>query len=241
MKLKKSYIIIGGALLLLVIVLLLINTVRLNGTDGAKFKKEYEALNGEKAYGDYKYQKLKIDKKNKIKYINMEEAYDIIESRTGLIYFGYPKCPWCRGMLPSLLKTVDCSCLENIYYVDMTDKRDEYEVKDDRAVLKKEASQEYYDLLELLDKHLMDYTVTDDDGIEYETGEKRIYVPFVVAVNNGVIRDVYDGIDIDENQSPFDELTSTQKSELEVIFENLIASVTESNNNEEKNVCDEHC
>jgi len=216
----------------------MINTLRLNGTDGAKFKKEYEALNGEKASGDYKYQKLKIDKKNKIKYISLEEAHDIIENKTGLIYFGFPNCPWCRGMLPSLLKVSDCSCLEKIYYVDMTDKRDEYEVKDGKAVLKKEASQEYYDLLELLDKHLMEYTVKDSDGIEYETGEKRIYVPLVVAVNNGIVKDVYDGIDLDENQSPYDELTSTQKSELEVIFNNLIESVTE---NEEKNVCDEHC
>lgn len=237
LKLKNKYLVIGvGAIILILVLILLIGQIKLNGTDGAKFKKDYEALNGEVASGDNTYQKLKIDKKNKVKSVSLKEAYEILSEGTGLVYFGYPKCPWCRGILPGLLDAVDCSCLENLYYVDMTGLRDEFEYKDGEVVKTKEAKDEYYKLLELLDKYLDEYNVKDDEGLEHTAPNKRIMVPLVVGSKDGYVKGVFDGVELDEDQSPYDELTDTQNSEVKILINNLIDEITK-----EDAVCDEHC
>lgn len=242
-KLKKSldnkYVIIGGVLLLIAILILVFWNISSNSKDGAKFKREYEAYNNKQASGDHKYQVLKIPKKNKVKYSSVEGAIDILKDGTGLIYFGFPNCPWCRGMLPILLDSVDCSCVDNLLYVDMTDVRDKYEVKDGETTLVQEAKSGYNKLLEYLDKHLDDYVIKDEDGVEYDVGEKRIYVPLVVAVKNGEVVGVYDGIELEENQSPYDDLNETQKSEMQAIFTDMIGKMTKTD--ESSAVCDEHC
>jgi len=241
MKLNKKNLIIGGCTLLLVVsIIIAIALFNANNTDAAKFKKEYESYNSKVAYKDLKYQDLDIPKKNKVKYATLKEAVDIIKDGTGLIYFGYPNCPWCRGMLPALLDVVDCSCLENLYYVDMTGLRDTYEVNEDgNIVLKEKASDEYYELLKVLDGHLLDYTITDKNGIEHSAGEKRIYVPLVVGVKDGtVVGSHTDSVPLNDGQSAFDKLTDVQKETLKVIYENIIELVTADNDNY---VCDEHC
>lgn len=238
LKIKKKYIIFGGITLIVLALLLLLWTVTANSKDGAKFKREYEAYNGEKSSSGKKYQTLKIDRKNKVKYSDLKSVNEIIENGTGLIYFGFPNCPWCRGMLPTLLDVLDCSCLDELLYVNMSDLRDEFKVVDGKAKETKEASREYYDLLKLLDDHLDDYIVEDKDGFEYETGEKRVYVPLVVAVKNGEIIRAFDGIDLEKGASPYDELTKIQKSELEAIFSDMVAEISKVDT---ANVCDEHC
>lgn len=205
-------------------------------TDAAKFKKEYETLNGEKSPSGDRYQKLKISINNKVKYSNIEEAIEVLKGETALIYFGFSNCPWCRGMLPVLLDELDNSNLEEMLYVDMTDKRDEYKVSDGVIIEEKGASEDYYKLMNVLKKYLDDYLVKDSYGIEYEVGEKRLYVPLVVAVKEGVIQGVYNGIEYPEDQSPYSELTPLQKEEMQVIFTGLIESISETST-----ICDEHC
>ena len=196
-------------------------------TDAARFKREYESYNNKKASDDHKYQKLKIKKKNKIKYINLEEAVDIIKNGTGLIYFGFPNCPYCRSIVPTLLNKVEKSDLKELYYLDMTDLRDTYEVQDERAICTKLGDDLYYELLSILDNYLEDYVVTDENGIEYDAGEKRVYVPLVVAVQDGFIMDTHsNSVDLNESQSPYDPLTKNQLDELGVIFQNLIDTIS---------------
>ena len=33
-----------------------------------------------------------------IKYSNYDEIFEILESKSGVIYFGFPECPWCRNI-----------------------------------------------------------------------------------------------------------------------------------------------
>ncbi len=236
LKLKKQHVILGGiALIFLVVLLIILLVVNGKETDAKRFKHEYEAYNDKKVNSDNKYQKLKISKKNKVKYIDLEEAEEILEKGTGLIYFGFPNCPWCRGLIETLLNEVENSEINNLLYVDMTDKRDEYEIKDNKVILKSEAAEGYYDILKLLDDHLEDYTIKDENGMEYETGKKRLFVPLIVAIKDGMIKGVYDGVKLNEGQSPYEELTSMQISELSVAFQGLIKEV------EDVNVCTEHC
>lgn len=204
-------------------------------SDAYKFKKAYEELNNKEVFNNIKYQELNIPKNNKVKYASLQEAIGVLENGTGLIYFGFPNCPWCRGMLPTLLDVVDCSCLENILYVDMTDLRDVYEIKDGEINKKQDASQEYYKLLEIMDEILSEYTL-EKDGKTYEVGEKRIYVPLVVGVKNGQIVGSFETITLDEGQTAFDALNKEQENEYRTNYENIIKEITK-----EENVCTNHC
>lgn len=237
-KLERQHYIIGGVIAGLLILLVGIMIFKPRSMDAAKFKEEYEKLNGEKSSTGQTYQKLSIDKDNKVKYGTLEDAVALLAEGTGVVYFGAPDCPWCRSIVPSLLKKIDCSCLENVLYVDMTGKRNTYEVKDNKPVETEQADQDYYRLLELLDEHLENYSIKDDDGVEHVVPEKRIYLPLVVGVRNGKVVSAHTGsVELGDTQSPFDDLSDVQRSELEVIFENLIKEVVENNDT----TCDNHC
>lgn len=226
-KKGKRILLLASFLLFSIILITTITSLITNNTDGAKFKHSYESYNNKKADDTHKYQKLKIKKKNKVKNVTIEEAIDILENKTGLIYFGFPNCPYCRGILPTLLNIVEKSDLTELYYLDMTNLRDEYKVEDGRAIQSKSAEASYFELLSLLNNYLEDYIVTDENGIEYEAGEKRLYVPLVVGVQEGFIMEAHNGsVELDENQSPFDPLTNSQIGELEVVFQNIIDKIS---------------
>ena len=45
-----------------------------------------------------------------------EEIFDILDG-TGIIYFGFPECPWCRNAVPVLLDAAEEVGIEKIYYI----------------------------------------------------------------------------------------------------------------------------
>ena len=114
---RKKYIIRGSILLILGIISLGViiyfnffnksyenpfendNTV----TDSIKFKNEYEKLNNKEMKDDVNYLSISIDKKNPVKYILDKEVSEFLTEGTGIIYFGYPECPWCRNAVPVLM------------------------------------------------------------------------------------------------------------------------------------------
>lgn len=218
----------GGIVLSIVFILLIVLLVKVNSTDGAKFKREYERYNNKKDDA-FRLQRLKINKKNKVEYLELDESIEILKSGTGFIYFGAPTSPWARGAIPVLLETVNNSSLSKLYYVDMTDQMNEYEVQDNQAVESTKAPDEYYELLNILKEYLDDYTLIDDDGIEMTFGQKRTYLPLFVAVKDGMIVGVHKRtVALNDGQIQYDTLTEGQNSELEVIFTNLIEAIGES-------------
>ena len=42
----------------------------------------------------------------------MEEIVKILNEGTGVIYFGFNSCPWCRSMIETLLKVIDDNNIE---------------------------------------------------------------------------------------------------------------------------------
>lgn len=208
--------------------------------DSVKFKKEYEALNGVVVDDYYKYQKLDIDSNNPIKYSNYDEIFDVIDNKSGIIYLGFPECPWCRTILPVLFKTANDYKIDTIYYLNILNERDSYEVSDGKLVYSKDSNgkekkgtKNYFKLLKKLDKFLEDYTVSDKSGKEYEVGEKRLYAPTVVFVKDGEILGIHVS-SVDSQKSGFDKLTKDQKDELYSIYESYIIKL--------KNlVCNEKC
>lgn len=193
-------------------------------TDSYKFKIEYESLNGEKTtYGDNTYRTVKIDKNNKIIYSTAKEIVEKIEKNESfVVYFGFSKCPWCRSMIENLIEVSNEYDME-VYYVDVLEIRDKIEVKDGNLVITK-GDPNYDLLLDKLGDVLDDYKVTDEDGKEYDTNEKRIYAPNVVAVIQGKATKKVEGIS-EELTDPYmdltDEMNKESRKQLECIFKCL--------------------
>lgn len=219
---------------LLVIISLLFLSVscKNNKSDAIKFKEEYESINGKKLYG-HKVKSLNISKNNPIKYSTYDEILDVIENKTGIIYLGYKECPWCRSAVPVLLEAASDYKIDTIYYMDIKDERDTYEVKDNKLVLTKKGTKGYYKLLKALDSELDEYVVTDADGNEYKTGEKRIYVPFIIFVLDGKIVGTHTST-VTSQESGYDDLNEEQYDELNGIYANYIKELV-------NNYCDEAC
>lgn len=187
-------------------------------SDAIKFKKEYESLNGKKAYENYTYQKLSILENNPFKYTTMKEAVNIIKSGTGIVYFGFKNCPWCRNAV-NVMQYLN---VDKIYYVDLTDKRDEYSFLNGKLIKTKDADESYYELLKLLDGTLDEYKIEDDNKNKVSAGEKRIYVPLVVGILNGKIVGYHaDTVTLKDGQSPYDILDNNQMEELKKVYDEI--------------------
>lgn len=201
-------------------------------TDEKKFKDEYESLNGTARSNGSNNRTVSIIDDNNVQYLTVDQAADIMENGSGVIFFGFAACPWCRNAVPILLKAMSNSNLDTIYYVDVRpnddknkDIRDEYSVEKGKLYRVKEASSErYYDILEMLDDYLNDYEVTDDKDKLYKTGEKRLGAPSVVAVNNGTVVGFHAGTLPEHKRinGVLDDLTDEQVEKVYNIYASLI-------------------
>lgn len=187
-------------------------------SDSQKFKEEYENYNGKIGSSGKEYLKLDIEEDNIIKYTSINEIIEILESGTGVIYLGFPECPWCRNIVPVLLNAGNNTDLDKIYYLNMSDVRDKMELDENNNIITtEEASEGYHELLAKLDSILSDYILKDSDGNEYNTGEKRIYVPTVLFIRKGQIVD-YHFDTVDSQTDPYVALDEEQELELYNIY-----------------------
>lgn len=202
--------------------------------DEKKFKNDYESLNGTTRTNGQKNKEIEIIDDNNIVYITMEEAAKMLDSGTGVIYFGFAACPWCRNAVPVLLNAMNSSELKEIYYVDIrpedkteNDLRDTFTLNNkNKAKKTKDAEKSYYDVLLALANDLNDYVLVTNKGKKVNTGEKRLYAPTVVAVKEGVVVGFHEGTvekhEKDENGELRD-LTKDEKVTLLNTYSDIIS------------------
>lgn len=105
-----------------------------------------------------------ITEDNVYVYKTLEEINKILENGTGLVYLGFPECPWCRGYVPIINEVAKEQGLDKIYY---------FNIKKDRE----DNSKLYQKTVELL-----------SDNLRYDNeGNRRIYAPSLIAVKNGKV------------------------------------------------------
>lgn len=144
---KNVYIIFGIIAVLILIISLSFLFKKDKMSDAERFAKEYD-----------------FTVNNVFVYRNLDEINKILENGTGVVYLGFPECPWCKGYVPYLNEVAINEHLDKIYY---------FNILNDR----KNNTSGYKKTIELLN----DYLKYDNEG------NKRIYVPAVIAVNNGKI------------------------------------------------------
>lgn len=149
MNKKVKYIILGVLLLLIAsLVVYFVFIKKDNNTDNIKFSKEYTS----------------VSKDNVFVYRSKDEIINILEHGTGIVYLGYPECPWCMAYVVLLNEIAKNEGIEKIYY---------YNIREDR----KNNTEFYQKVVSILN----DYLNYDEEG------KKRIFVPNVTFVKEGKI------------------------------------------------------
>lgn len=195
--------------------------------DALKFKEEYETLNGKAIENTDKIiRTISVDKDNSFIYKEAKDIVDLMKNEeTFLVYFGFASCPWCRSVIPSLTKASKDLEIDKIYYVDVFEIRSKLSLdKDGNISTEKEGTKEYYELLELMDNVLSDYTLANSEGTKISMGEKRIYAPNVVSVVNGKAVKMETGIS-EKLSDPYMELTDEIEKDSYNTFKSLIKIV----------------
>ncbi len=228
-----------------ILLLMIITMISLTGcekskekTDAIKFKEEYESLNGTKSSSGKTIRTLSIPEDNPFIYATADEIVEKMDKKeTFVVYFGFAKCPWCRSMLEQFIKSAKDNNIDKIYYVDVYDIRDLYELdKDNKPVEKESGTESYKTLIKTMADVLSDYILTMDSGEEVPTGEKRIYAPNVVAVVNGEAEQMVEGI-AEGLEDPYSKLTEEMKSSSYNSFKCLWECLGKEANVCQKNAC----
>lgn len=231
MKDNKLFMIIVTVLAATVLVLNIQKVISNNSqTDGIKFKEEYEKLNSKKNDQGKKYREITIDSKNKIVYKTTEEVLNLIDKKKSFVlYFGFDTCPWCRSVVPTLA-SISKELNQEVYYIDVKDIRDTFELDDDnKPKLVKKGSKDYSKLLEKLEPVLEDYTLTDSDNNEIKVGEKRIYAPSIVSVIDGKAKELTTGIS-DKQTDGYMKLTKEMEKDTYNKIKKVLKQVSDKNN-----------
>jgi thiol-disulfide isomerase/thioredoxin len=179
------------------------------------FKTEYEALNGQTAQdGVHQYKALDFPDDALLNYVSFEDAMSLINDGTGVLYLGFPECPWCRTLLPALVDAVKRAGYEGtVSCYNALDQRDVMSLDSaGRVVTEKEAAPEYAKLRDALYDYLGPYDGLNDPSIH------RIYFPTTVFVRNGEILSVHLGTE-DDQKSGYDALSPE-------LYEQLVGELT---------------
>ena len=231
MKDNRLFMIIVTILAAIVLVLNIQKVISNNSqTDGIKFKEEYEKLNGKKNDQGKKYREITIDSKNKMVYKTTEEVLELIDKKKSFVlYFGFDTCPWCRSVVPTLA-SISKELNQEVYYIDVKDIRDTFELDDDnKPKLVKKGSKDYSKLLEKLESVLEDYTLTDSDNNEIKVGEKRIYAPSIVSVIDGKAKELTTGIS-DKQTDGYMKLTKEMEKDTYNKIKKVLKQVSDKSN-----------
>lgn len=225
---KKIILIITLIMILLIGLFLYIRNESTDKTDALKFKEEYESLNGKYDMKNRKYVGIKIDQNNPIKYAEYDEIIDILDNGTGIIYFGFPECPWCRNAVPVLLEAADELGIDTIYYYNALPIRDKKSLDEKgNIVVEEKGTKEYKKLVKLMYNELPVYEGLNDDTI------KRLYFPTVVFVKEGKIMGLHVST-VPSQENPLKPLNRQQHNELKDIYSKYINDVYDI-------LCDESC
>ena len=94
----------------------------------------------------------------------IDKIINILEKGTGIVYLGFPECPWCQTYVKYLNEVAMDLGIEKIYY---------YNIREDRS----NNTEEYQKIVSILENYLQND----------EEGNKRIYVPSVITLKKGEI------------------------------------------------------
>ena len=96
---KKIIILVGVVLVIMLGVLGYLYINKNKDTDGKKFAEEYGS----------------VTEDNVFVYRSIDEIINILEHGTGVVYLGFPECPWCTAYVSYLDEVAKDNDVEKVY------------------------------------------------------------------------------------------------------------------------------
>lgn len=128
------------------------------------------------------------------------------DGKSGVIYFGFPACPWCEELLPILSEEAKSQGIA-VHYV---------QTRDD------EKKRLYDDEQKAAIEPYIGSAMKDNDE-----GELTLYVPLVVVVKDGKMADFHQGT-VEGHDAHERKMTEEEKKELEQTIHDLLAETDSS-------------
>lgn len=143
-----------------------------------------------------------VAKNNVFVYRNIDEIINILEKGTGIVYLGFPECKWCQRYTKYLNEVAMDMGISKIYY---------YNIREDRKL----NTENYQKIVSILENYLQND----------EEGNKRIYVPSVIALKKGEIVGFDDETawDTKEFETPDEYWNTDEVNDLKEKLEKMIA------------------
>lgn len=187
---EKRKVVLVVVLSVLLIVLSIYNRKDSIIKDSMRFSKEYK----------------EVSKNNVFEYKNINEIIKIMENGTGVVYLGFPECPWCQAYVKYLNEVASDVGIKKIYY---------FNILEDR----KNNTKEYQKIVSILE----DYLQYDNEG------NKRVYVPNVSFHINGEVIgvDFETSLDTHDLKDPKDYWTEEEVKDLKKNLKELMNKVYE--------------
>lgn len=194
-------------------------------TDAVLIKEEYESLNDKEGLVN-----VLLDEDNPFVYKSEDDVIKILREKSGIVLFASYKSNASRSIIRVLSDVAKEYKFGSISYLDIFDIRDSYSLdKVHKPIMDKDGTHNYFELLKILDEELVPYVLENSDGTKVNVGEKRIYLPTIVAVYNGSIQDVY-SVSMDEDKI----IKEDEIDKIKEIFGAMIKSITDE-------TCDDAC
>lgn len=148
-----------------------------------------------------------VDENNVFKYAKMDEILNVLKKGTGVVYLGFPECGWCQAYVKYLNEVAKENEFGTIFY---------YNIKEDRA----NNTENYKKIVSLLNENLMN----DDEG------NKRIFVPNVTFVKNGQIiaNDNETSVVTEEDGTPLDYWTDEKVKNLKTKLDSYFKKIEQT-------------
>jgi len=203
MKKKTDYIIVGILLIAIIATSMYLIIGNKNDKKTQNKNEEERKINSEKFSKEY----TELNDENVYTYKNADEIIKILEHGTGIVYLGFPECPWCQRYVVYLNEVAKKEDLEEIYY---------YNIREDRE----NNTKKYQKMVSILSENL-----------QYDKeGNKRIYAPSIIAIKDGKIVGFDDetAYDTKNHATPDEYWTDDEIKDLKKKLTTMIEKVNEN-------------
>lgn len=143
----------------------------------------------------------KDDTKTTFNEISFDEAIQYFtQEKSGVLYFEFSSCPWCKEAKPILKKVAKDNGVD-IQYVKVRDEEKNRLYTDEQKAI--------------IEPYIQDYMSNNDEGI------LTLYVPLVLVVRNGKAIDGHEGT-LESHDATERKMTDDEKKELTQIYTKLM-------------------
>ena len=146
-----------------------------------------------------------VSEKNRFVFATNQEILDIFEDGTGLVFLGFPACPWCQKLAPIANQAAEQAGLDKIYYLNI-----------------QEARKNNDDLYQKLVAYLKNDLQKD------EQGNPRIFVPDLTAISDGQIVGRFKQTPADGSPTPDEYWTTEHKTAAVKQIEEMIKNMNQT-------------